>query len=33
MSTIKDIIALDHSQMDDLLVDDMIFGIRVWRDR
>lgn len=33
MSTIKDIIALDRSQMDDLLVDDRISGIRVWRDR
>lgn len=33
MSTIKDIIALDRSQMDDLLVDDRMFGIRVWRDR
>lgn len=33
MSTIKDIVALDRSQMDDLLVDDRMFGIRVWRDR
>ena len=33
MSTIKNIVALDRSQMDDLLVDDRMFGIRVWRDR
>lgn len=33
MSTIKDIIALDRSQMDDLLVDDRISSIRVWRNR